>query len=431
MVVFYQPSSTISFIQYQHILSKMIISNRTWNVNLTKERLLKEIDDEIQKEYQILNKFSSEKFSILLVIIGAITILVTIQSDISTIIYTNHLLVFYVISANLLILYWCYSEKIEKLMKFFFQKKPIILEIQKNQNSGSVIFFRWFDINERDQFKILLNTDWEIAKKGEPYFKAFLFFFSVLIGICYISIQEWVTIPHLNDTIIFGIPLSIGIILYSFVIILGTYNPDIMTLFYEWLFEFLNRTNNAGRNQNRIAVGIRLVSFGFLLLIVWNFFFYFFPILIFWYFVIPNSSLILSNLLNSVLILVAFTAVLYFIVDFIAILFCINLVENIKNEKIWWLETLKMDLNSITLDGAEKHLIEEYYKKFDFSDLYIPVPIHRFLTFQKYVLIPKWVIRPAIDIGTIDIGTCEGEDFKILKERFTFHRNLMYRQKAN
>jgi hypothetical protein len=131
-------------------------------------------------------------------------------------------------------------------------------------------------------------------------------------------------------------------------------------------------------------------------------------------------------LLNSIIILVAFTAVLYFLVDFIAILFCINLIENIKNEKIWWLETLKLDLNSIIINDAERHSIEVYFKKFDCSDLYIPVPIRRFLTFQKYVLLPKWIIRPSLDIGT-----CDNEDFKILKERFAFHRTLMYRQKAN
>jgi uncharacterized membrane protein SpoIIM required for sporulation len=174
----------------------MILCDRTWNANLTKENLLKEIDDEIQKEYPILNKFSSEKFSVLLIIFGVITIFITIWPSVSSFISTSQLLVFYIISVNLLILYWSYSEKIIKLMKKIFQKKIVIPENQENQNSNSPNFFELFDINERDQFKVLLNVDWEIAKKGEPYFKAFLFFYSVLIVICYANIQNWITIPY-------------------------------------------------------------------------------------------------------------------------------------------------------------------------------------------------------------------------------------------
>jgi len=93
----------------------MIQSNRTWSVNNSKESLLEEIDTEIQKEYQILNKFSSEKFSIILVIFGFLTIFVSIWPFISSIINETQLVLFYLISANLLILFWSYWEIIKNL----------------------------------------------------------------------------------------------------------------------------------------------------------------------------------------------------------------------------------------------------------------------------------------------------------------------------
>ena len=82
----------------------MIQPNRTWSINLTKESLLKEIDDEIQKEYQILNKFSSEKFSIILVVFGVLTILVMIWSYIASFVGQFNFLLFYFIASDLLIL---------------------------------------------------------------------------------------------------------------------------------------------------------------------------------------------------------------------------------------------------------------------------------------------------------------------------------------
>ena len=139
--------------------------------------------------------------------------------------------------------------------------------------------------------------------------------------------------------------------------------------------------------------------------------------------VFPNIPLFSANLVGNAVGLVILTMVLYLLVEFLALLFGINLVESIKNEKIWWLETLKIDLNSISdiVDGKKQ--LEIFYKKFDCSDLYIPVPIQRFFTFQKYVFFPKWIMKPAIDIET-----CDDDDFEILKERFNFQRNLIYRQ---
>jgi hypothetical protein len=114
-------------------------------------------------------------------------------------------------------------------------------------------------------------------------------------------------------------------------------------------------------------------------------------------------------------------------VEFLAVPYGINLVENIKNEKIWWLEMIKLDIYAISVEpGISKDQLEYFYKKFDCSDIYIPIPIQRFFMFQKYVLYPKWIWKP-----TIDIDMCDDSDFKILKERFEFHKNLIYRNKES
>jgi len=115
--------------------------------------------------------------------------------------------------------------------------------------------------------------------------------------------------------------------------------------------------------------------------------------------------------------------ILNYLVEFLALVFGINLVENIKNEKIWWLEQLKIEIGSNN-GSREKENVEDYYKKFDLSDLYTPIPIQRFITFQKYVLYPRWVVRPSLDVES-----CEEIDFKILRERFKAQRNLLYYQR--
>src|SRR5208337_3767466 len=94
----------------------MIQPNRIWSINLTKESLLKEIDEEIQKEYQILNKFSSEKFSNILVIFGFLTIIASLWTLISPTLKNIQMGLFFVISADLLILYWNYAEFIKNLI---------------------------------------------------------------------------------------------------------------------------------------------------------------------------------------------------------------------------------------------------------------------------------------------------------------------------
>jgi len=399
----------------------MIQPNRPWSVNLSKESLLKEIDDEIQKEYQILNKFSSEKFSLILTIFSVIAIIASIWPSITQFIDKNQLILFYLISTSLLFLFWGYWEYVKKLLK--------IPEAQgKIKPKLSLNFIQVLNANERDRLKYFLTADWVYSKKGEPHSWAFFIFLSTLVILSYANFQNWINIPHLNDTLILGIPLSFCLIIFSVITIIANYYLNTRGILWDVLLDLMNNLKNV-ENKSKLKMlflAILLIIIG-ILMIAWTFFFYIFPIVLLAFFVFPNFPYLMSNFLTNIALLFIFTYLLNISVEFIAVPYGINLVENIKNEKIWWLETLKLEIHSTSSDfNNNRELLEKYYKKFDISDIYIPVPIQRFLIFQKYVFLPKWIVRP-----TIDIGTCPDSDIKILQERFTFHKNLIYRNIPN
>lgn len=393
----------------------MIQPNRPWSVNLSKESLLKEIEDEIQKEYQILNKFSSEKFSLILVIFGILSIFVTIWPFISPYIDKSHFILLYIISANLLFLFWSYWEYVKTILGFSHTQGIILPKISHN-------VFQLLESNERDQLKFFLSIDWVYAKKGEPHSWAFFLFLLTLIGISYTNFQSWINVPHLNDPII-GVPFSICLIIFSTFTIIANYYLNIKGILWDVFLSSLNNLKNKTRSKLKILfLAVLSIALGMLLL-AWVFFFYIFPFLMLVFFVAPNIPILTNNLISNLLALLIFTFVLNGLVEFIAVPYGINLVENIKNEKIWWLETIKAEIQSFPTDpNNERDMLKQFYKKFDCSDIYIPIPIQRFFVFQKYVFLPKWIFKPIFDIDT-----CSETDFQIFKERFNFHKNLIYR----
>ena len=354
---------------------------------------------------------------------GFLTIFISIWPSISSLIDKTQIVLFYLISANLLILFWSYWEFI----------KDILLAILKIPNRPNIIgpkislnFLSIFNSNEREKFKFLLRADWIFAKKGEPHSWAFFIFLSTLIAISYANFQNWINIPNLNNSVIFGISVSSVIIFFSIITILANYYLNSKGILWENLFK-VSKTLEDGTisKPKRIVFAIAFILIGILLL-MWTFFFYIFPILFLAFFVVPNLHLLTNSLLNNFVILLVFTLILNFLVEFLAIPYGINLVENIKNEKIWWLERIKLDINAVlpVIDVNEPQL-EIFYKNFDCSDIYIPVPIQRFFIFQKFVLTPQWIMKPVIDIDT-----CNESDFKIFKNRFEFHKNLIYRNQV-
>ena len=158
---------------------------------------------------------------------------------------------------------------------------------------------------------------------------------------------------------------------------------------------------------------------------IYPFLSYIFPLFLLYFFAGPNLLSLTNNFLNNFIILILFMIILNTLVEFLAVAFGINIIENIKNEKIWWLEKLRLEIHDTSLnpDNNEPSLVY-FYKKFDCADIFVPIPIQRFFIFQKYVVFPKWIFKP-----TIDLDTCEESDFQIFKERFEFHKNLVYRNK--
>jgi hypothetical protein len=279
-----------------------------------------------------------------------------------------------------------------------------------------------FDTNEREQFKILLNTDWIYAKKGEPHSWAFFGFYLTLVVLSYAQIQNWINVPHMSDSIIFGGTVAVALLFFSLINVFLNYELNIKGVIWERLIGFYEFFNQKTKTKLiKLFMGIIFIISG-LSIFIWPFISLVFPLLLLWFFVFPNLPSLLNDLLNNLVGLILITFFLNYLVEFMAVPYGINLVENIKNEKIWWLEKIKLDINEFSPGVNTDEKLKMFYKKFDCSDIYIPIPIQRFFMFQKYVLYPKWVGKPDNDLDN-----CADSDFKILKERMDFHKNLIYR----
>jgi len=261
----------------------MINPHRDWNINLTKETLLKEIDDEIQKEYLEINKFSSEKFSILLVIFGVLTIIVMIWP--SNFPWSVGLSL-YLLASSVLFAVWTYGEGVKNWLKRLLRISNVDqgADIEIKQPN----LLKIFNLNERDQLKLLLNTDWQFVKKGEPHFRAFAIFLCTIVLICYANIQRWICVPHLSDYFIFGITIGHLLIGYSLIIIVSMYNPDINTRFWEILFDFLKLIDEKKLSYDWIiSNGIAFIILGVFLILFWGIFFKILPIVLLFGLFIP------------------------------------------------------------------------------------------------------------------------------------------------
>jgi hypothetical protein len=316
----------------------MIIPNREWSLNLTRESLLKDIDIEIQKEYQILNKFSTEKFSLLLVLFGILTIFVMIWPRFSF----GEEITFYLIAACILIFFWTYWNWILILLKIF--KIPLIDRESDFVDTKPFNLGRFDSHNEREQFINQLKSDWSFAKKGGPHFQVFSIFLGSVACISYANVVGWICIPHLNDSVILGITIAELLIFFSIVVIITTINPDIYTKFLEMVPELLKLSEEKNINRKSLILkGMGLIILGAFLTVFWSIFFYIFPLILIYWFIIPNWELIIGNFPNNLVILLLLVLFLHYFIEFLVIPFGISLVESVKNEKIWWLETLKIE----------------------------------------------------------------------------------------
>jgi hypothetical protein len=95
----------------------MVLRNRSWSINNSKDSLLKEIDNEISKEYQIITKYSSEKFSIVGLIIGFLAAIVALYNNWIFSLPHSDFMLFYTIAACLVLFYWTYAERASNFFK--------------------------------------------------------------------------------------------------------------------------------------------------------------------------------------------------------------------------------------------------------------------------------------------------------------------------
>lgn len=75
----------------------------------SKHALLQDIDNEIQREYAILNKFTTEKFSIILLILGIIGIIATMWNPMQPHFDLNEFLGFWILSTFMMLIIWMIS----------------------------------------------------------------------------------------------------------------------------------------------------------------------------------------------------------------------------------------------------------------------------------------------------------------------------------
>src|SRR5208283_4568566 len=288
----------------------MALRNRSWSVNNTKESLLKEIDDEISKVYQIINKYSSdssEKYFILGLIVAIVAAIFALYQNYILNLPHSDFFLYYLIAACLVIFYWTYAERAGNFIKKIL-KIPIVDDIDKEKNPIELNLITIFSTPERMRLRILLQYDWQFSKKGEPHFRAFSIFLISIVVISYANIQGWLNIPHLNDQMLFGIGVSWALIVYSLIIMVSILNPNIMTLFWESIFTFSDKVlrKNNGKNKKLLLLGFLVVIFGFLPFIFWTIIFNIFPLILLYYFVMPNIPFLLANFPTNLLILILF-----------------------------------------------------------------------------------------------------------------------------
>lgn len=100
--------------------------------------------------------------------------------------------------------------------------------------------------------------------------------------------------------------------------------------------------------------------------LIWNYGFFEFIPLIGRFFIVLLVSFILFKMLE--------------------ILFSIHLIERIKNDRIAWLKRLKINLQDVPENDPQA--VEGAWKRYDLSELYLPMPYTALLAFTRYEIIP-------------------------------------------
>lgn len=399
------------------------------------DELFDAIDGEIRAEYQVLNKFSTEKFSIILILIGFLGVGASAWPTIKMHVDLTEFFFLWVISICAFLLYWAVS-LYRAAKRFLNSEKPksVSVEVLKRKLSefGSVMLQIITSSGNEDagQSKeeldkkkrgiyvemksfTLFSVDF-VAKNTEMKMRPILVFFLFLM------ISSWVHLEHYFEVSILGleqsipltnIPLVWSLVVYAILFLLiGLWWRGISASLSWWvkiltkgldLFMTGSSTWQTPSSVKSIfgdllykikslIIGIAKILSGAFLTIVWLLslllilaFILAFPVYL------PVALIWNYGIFEFIPLIGRFFIVLlvsYFLFRILEVLFSIHLIERIKNDRIAWLKRIKINLQDISEDDHQA--VEEAWKRLDISELYLPMPYTALLAFTRYEIIP-------------------------------------------
>ena len=393
---------------------QLAIENLVNDTDIGKEKtnIISEIDDEILREYTILNKYTTEKFSIILVILGFIGLIVASWDIIKTHIIMDEFLSLWILATFILLTFWMYSvyttmNSVRKGQAYhtitiqFLKRKfeeliniGTLQELIDNANKKD----EPADVRVRKYVSkiinyLLLNFDY-VAKNTEARMRPIALFFLTLffIGIIYIKNYFGVSIPEVQQTsIILHLPLSWLIIFYAALFfILGFWWNMVFAVGKIFLRPLEYGLNIFSSNYTKMRENFEIFFLGLAILTIYTIFFIvlagfliIFPFYIDYKLLTYYSIIEMPDLTIKLIFILLF---LYLFFKLFEILFSIHLVERMKNDKITWLKQIKFDL--ISCIDNEYNIIHEAKIRLKLADLYSPIPYTSLAAFTRYEIIP-------------------------------------------
>jgi len=389
--------------------------------------LIQIIRSDISSEYQILNKFSTEKFSVILLLIGLFGIFVTIWPVLSKYVNLGSLLYYWFIGNFVLLIIWIFSiiasvrhflknkqknnltcEYFKNYLNGFFQefKELIINDINNSENNNSKNFESLFH-RYTNQLYILVDY---ISRNTETRMKPVIISFIFLFLICIIHLKNYFYVSVLsfeNFLPLTHTSLVTPVLIYAFIfIILGIFWNLAVKIAQKYfgfigscisfmILKYGNYKQKVSKNKNlwkgnlyrifylfelalSLLIGLGVFTILFLVLAIITVFIFVFPFVVlistFYFNLISYTPNFIENFIISIIIMYLFFKVL-------EILFSIHLVEQIKNDKITWLKWLNVDIKN---DEDFRVLLQKY----QFSDVYMPISYTSLWAFTRYELLP-------------------------------------------
>ncbi len=406
------------------------------------DELYDAIETEIRAEYQVLNKFSTEKFSIILILLGFLGIVVSAWPTIKAHVDLSEFFFLWTISICISLFIWAWSlfHATKELLNSENPKSVSVEIILRKLSEFGSVMFQNLKSNENEEhgpskeereeiMKELMvemksftrfSIDY-VAKNTEMQMRPILIFALPLIISAGIHIERYfeVSIPGFEQsTPLVNFPLVWVLLAYAVLFFLIGFwwkgiSRIVLTIWSGWMFLLTKGFDLVGAGVTawkhsramknifgdllykikKSGVGIVQALLGVLLVIIWFvsllsllfilFFSLAFPIYLPVALIEDYGIAEFTHLIGR-LFIVLFAS--YFLFRILEILFSIHLIERIKNDRIAWLKRLKIELRDTPEE--DQQMIERAQEKISLSELYLPMPYTTLFAFTRYEIIP-------------------------------------------